>query len=200
MQSTGTLHITNGDLMEFADVTVITPTLAHRYEMLADCMESVRNQTVQPKAHIIGTDYERVGASAMFNKLIDAATTEWVAPLCDDDILYPDYIQQLVDNAGDADMIYPWCEVTGTRNGWNPNSYYDEERILTSNFIPATVLLRKSAWEAVGGYPAVVCEDHAMWVQLVTNGFKIKCHPQILWQYRFHGRNISDGIYNPWEV
>lgn len=185
--------------MSFADVTVVTPTLAHRSEMLNDCMDSVRNQTVLPKAHIIGTDYERVGTSHMFNKLIDAATTEWVAPLCDDDILYPNYIERLIENAEDADMIYPWCEVVGTRNGWNPNSYFDAERLFHGNYIPATVLLRKSVWEELGGYPDHVCEDWMMWIKMVESNKKIKCLPEILWQYRFHGKNISDGN-PPWAV
>jgi glycosyltransferase involved in cell wall biosynthesis len=179
--------------MKFADVTVITPTLAHRHEMLANCMESVRNQTVLPKSHIIGTDYERIGTSFMLNKLIDSATTEWVVPLCDDDILFPDYIEKLVGNADDADMIYPWCEVVGTRSDWNPNSYFEPEKLANANFIPATVLLRKSTWEELGGYPDHVCEDWKMWIKMVESNKKIKCLPEVLWQYRFHGKNISDG-------
>jgi len=186
--------------MNLVDVTVCTPSLPHRNEMLAECMESVRNQTWTPKAHLVGIDYERIGGPKTLNKLISAADTEWIAPLADDDLLYPNYIEELVHNAGDADMVYPWCEVTGTRNGWNPNATLDIERLKQSNYIPATVLLRRSAWEQLGGYPEVVCEDHAMWVKMIDAGMQIKCVPKILWQYRFHGRNISDGKLEPWEV
>lgn len=186
--------------MTIVDVTVCTPSLPHRNEMLSECMTSVRDQTWQPKAHMVCVDYERAGAASIVNKLIDAANTEWIAPLADDDLFYPNYIEELLSNAEDADMIYPWCEVTGTRNGWNPNSHLDLDRLKADNYIPATVLIRKSAWEKVGGYPEVVCEDHAMWIKLMEAGLKIKCHPKILWQYRFHGRNISDGTINPWEV
>jgi glycosyltransferase involved in cell wall biosynthesis len=186
--------------MTIVDVTVCTPSLAHRNEMLVECMASVRNQTWQPRAHLVGVDYDRAGASVVLNRLISAADTEWIAPLADDDLLYPHYIESLLSNAEDADMIYPWCEVTGTRNGWNPNSLLDIKRLKSDNYIPATVLIRKSAWEKVGGYPEVVCEDHAMWIKLIEADLKIKCLPEILWQYRFHGRNISDGQYEPWEV
>lgn len=179
--------------MTLVDVTVCTPTIPHRSEMLQQCMESVRNQTWTPKAHLIAVDFERVGGARMLNQLIDSATTEWVAPLADDDLFYPQYIEKLLTNAGDADMIYPWCEVTGTRNGWNPNSLLDIERLKATNYIPATVLLRKSAWEKLGGYPEVVCEDHAMWLKMIDANMQIKCLPEILWQYRFHGKNISDG-------
>lgn len=186
--------------MTLVDVTVCTPSIPHRSEMLQECMESVRNQTWHPKAHLIAIDYERVGGARMLNTLIDAANTEWIAPLADDDLFYPQYIEKLLTNAGDADMIYPWCEVTGTRNGWNPNSLLDIERLKSDNYIPATVLIRKSAWEKLGGYPEVVCEDHAMWVKMIEANMEIKCFPEILWQYRFHGRNISDGKLAPWEI
>ncbi len=179
--------------MTLVDVTVCTTSIPHRSEMLQECMRSVRNQTWKPKAHLIAIDYERVGGARTLNTLIDAAKTEWVAPLADDDLFYPQYIEKLLTNAGDADMIYPWCEVTGTRNGWNPNSLLDIERLKEDNYIPATVLLRKSAWEKLGGYPEVVCEDHAMWLKMIEANMQIKCLPEILWQYRFHGKNISDG-------
>jgi glycosyltransferase involved in cell wall biosynthesis len=161
--------------MNLVDVTVCTPTIPHRSEMLQECMESVRNQTWTPKAHLVAVDFERVGGARMLNQLIDAAKTEWIAPLADDDLFYPQYIEKLLSNAGDADMIYPWCEVTGTRNGWNPNSLLDIERLKKDNYIPATVLIRKSAWEKLGGYPEVVCEDHAMWVKMIDANIKSCC-------------------------
>lgn len=182
------------------DVTVCTPSIPHRHEMLKQCMESVRKQTAEPQSHLIGIDYARVGGAKMLNNLISQATTEWIVPLADDDILYPNFIERLVSEAGDADMIYPWCEVTGTRKNWNPNSHLDIERLRTDNYIPATVLIRRSTWEELGGYPDVVCEDHAMWVKMIEAGKTIKCLPEVLWEYRFHGRNISDGEIPPWEV
>jgi len=186
--------------MTIVDVTVCTPSIPSRSEMLLECITSVKNQTWQPKAHLIGIDYERAGTAKTLNKLVDQSTTEWFAPIADDDLYYPNFIQVLLSAAEDADMVYPWCEVTGTRNGWNPNSYFDAEKLRSANYIPATVLMRKSAWEKVGGYPEVVCEDHAMWLKFLDNNLKIVCIPQILWQYRFHGRNISDGIFSPEEI
>lgn len=168
--------------------------------MLVECIESVKKQTVLPASHTIYTDYNRIGPAKALNIMFRSIETEWAAPLADDDIFYPQYIERLIAEAGDADMVYPWCRVTGTREGWIPNAHFDADTLRVSNYIPATVLIRKSAWEKVGGYPEVVCEDHAMWLKLLDAGLKIKCVPEILWEYRFHGRNISDGIYAPWEV
>lgn len=178
-----------------ADVTVVTPTVSHRHAMLVNCMESVRNQTVLPRAHLIGTDYERIGPEGMFNQLIDKSTTEWVAPLCDDDVYYPNFIERLVAEAEDADMIYPWVNVVGHPRSWNPNSLFDPVRLMHENYIPATVLIRKSVWEELGGYPeSNGCEDWLMWIKMVQAQKRIKCLPEVLWEYRFHGRNISSGI------
>ncbi len=177
--------------MTFADVTVVTPTVPHRYEMLYNCLESVRNQTVLPVKHLVGVDFEREGTSKTLNKLIAEANTEWIAPLCDDDVFYPNYIERLVVEAGDADMIYPWANIIN--RDWNPNSHFDPERLLYENYIPATVLIRKSVWEELGGYPDHICEDWMMWIKMVQAGKKIKCLPEILWEYRFHGKNISEG-------
>lgn len=180
--------------MNFADVTVITPTVPHRYEMLFDCIESVRNQTVLPKNHFIGVDYEREGIPKTINKMISNADTEWIAPLCDDDVYYSNYIERLIQESNDADMIYPWCNVVNHPTGWNPNSYFDPQRLLVENYIPATVLIRKSVWEELGGYPDCIYEDWMMWIKLVQRKKRIKCVPEVLWEYRFHGRNISSGV------
>lgn len=192
---------TNGQIAYTDGVTVVTPSLPHRNEMLVNNMESVRNQTLQPKAHLIGIDYERIGGAKMINKLIGQVRTKWFAPLADDDVFYPQHLERLVTvgEALEADMIYPWCHVVN-RGGWNPNAHFDEQRLRTGNYIPATVLMKTEVWNELGGYPDEVCEDWAMWIKMLDAGKKIRCLPEITWEYRFHGRNISDGKIPPWEV
>lgn len=179
-----------------SSVTVVTPAIDTRFHLLQECMESVRNQTHKPAAHFISVDYDRIGAAKTLNNLIDAVQTEWFAPVADDDLFLPQHLERLLSVSDDADMIYPWCKVTG-RN-WNPNSKFDAKRLLTDNYIPSTVLMRKSVWAELGGYPDVVCEDHAMWVLMLQHNKTIKCLPEITWEYRFEAtpdhRNISNGF------
>jgi hypothetical protein len=180
--------------------------MPHRHRWLDECMGAVRNQTVRVHEHRIGVDYRRSGGAAMLNRVIDGVTTKWVFPLADDDLIDPSCIEKLLAKAEetDADMVYPWCRVTG-RGGWNPNSHYDEVRLKRDNYIPATVLIKTEVVQSVGGYPDVVCEDHGMWLKLLETKRKIVCLPEVLWTYRFHrgpngeAENVSDGA-RFWEL
>ena len=185
-----------------ADVTVCTPSLPHRHSFLADNMMSVREQTVTPRAHLIGLDYARVGGQKTLNNLIRQADTTWVAPLADDDIFYPDYLETLLANVEeDTAMIYGWCKVSGNREGWNLCQPFSEGQLRKGPYIPATVMLRKDVWEELNGYSEIeVCEDYAFQIKLLDAGYKIKNVQKIIWEYRFHGRNVSDGKILPWEV
>lgn len=187
--------------VETADVTVCTASLPHRVQFRNELIESVNNQTVKPKAHLIGIDHARVGGQKMMNDLIRMAETTWVAPIADDDIMYPDYLETLLANSDGADMIYGWCNVSGNRAGWDLKQPFDEKRLRTGPYIPATILLRKSTWEELGGYSEIeVCEDYAFQIKLLDNGKVIRNVPKVIWEYRFHGRNMSDGKILPWEI
>ena len=187
--------------VETADVTVCTASLPHRFEFRNELIKSVEAQTVMPRAHFIGIDYGRVGGQKTMNDLIRAATTEWVAPIADDDLMYPQYLERLLANSEGADMVYSWCAVTGGRAGWDLCQPFDPDRLRRQPYIPATVLLRKSVWEELNGYSEVeVCEDYAFQIKMLDAGKVIRNVPEVLWEYRFHGRNISDGLILPWEV
>lgn len=190
--------------MTVCDVTVVTASMPERAHFLKECIDSVRTQTWEPKAHLIGVDSQLGGAAKMVNDLLPAINTKWMALLADDDLFYPNHLEVLVSNGDkyDADMVYPWCATEG-RGGWNPNAFYDPERLMRDNYIPATVLIKTDVVREVGGYPEVVCEDHAMWLKLLAFNKTIICCPVITWLYRFHrdehgnAENVSDG-YNPW--
>ena len=88
-----------------ADVTVITPSMPSRERFLAEAMASVAAQTV-PVAHLIIVDEGRSVAEKR-NALVEAADTEWVAFLDDDDLLDPHHIETLLGH--DADVVIPYC-------------------------------------------------------------------------------------------
>ena len=137
----------------------------------------------------------------MLNDLINMAETTWVAPLADDDIVYPQYLEKLLAASDGADFIYGWCHVSGNREGWNLKVPYSEAQLRKGPYIPATCLLRKSVWEEFGGYSEIeVCEDYAFQLRLLDAGKKIVNVQEVIWEYRFHGRNVSDGKILPWEV
>lgn len=178
-----------------ADVSVITPAIPERIDtMLSNCINSVVHQTFKPKAHLVGIDYNRIGAGAMCNILVEKATTQYIAFLADDDIFYPNHLQVLCDNIGAADLIYSWCNVIG-RGGWNPNAYFDADRLYIGNYIPSTVMMRTDVFRELNGFDQTpfAAEDWDMWLRMLNAGKVFKCVDEITWEYRFHGANISDG-------
>lgn len=60
-------------------VTVITPSLPSRANLLAESCRSVAAQERPPDAHLIGIDHRREGSAANRNRLVRAATTDWLA-------------------------------------------------------------------------------------------------------------------------
>jgi glycosyltransferase involved in cell wall biosynthesis len=179
-----------------ADVTVITPAIAMRADMLKNCIESVHWQTDKPKSHLIGIDNHKIGAGALCNELVRGVRTAYIAFLADDDVFYPNHIETLFNAAlsSEADLVYSWCNVVG-RGGWNPNAHFDANRLLTGNYIPSTVLLRTDVFREMGGFVSTpfAAEDWDMWLKMLHAGKTFHCVPEITWEYRFHGANISDG-------
>lgn len=181
--------------MAKVDVSVITPAVPWRTEdMLPSCIASVVAQTAEPVSHLIGIDYNKIGAGAMCNKLIKDVDSKYIAFLADDDIFYQNHLEVLTANIGEADLIYSWCNVIG-RGGWNPNAYFDPERLWIGNYIPSTVMMKTSVFKEMGGFDETpfVAEDWDMWLKMLKANKIFKCVDEITWEYRFHGKNISDG-------
>lgn len=185
-------------------VAILTPTITGRENILQECKASVASQTHKVD-HLILLDAKRKGAAAMMNIMLEQTDAEWVVPLADDDILYPNFVERLLEDSVGADVVYPWCKVIGRSKhpNWNPNRLFNAAQLRQGNYIPSTTLIRRSAVVEVGGWPDVVCEDHALWIKMLDAGKKFCCVPEILWEYRFEQyeghMNVSDG-YDPREV
>lgn len=168
-------------------VTVITPSLPERVKMLEECSESVGNQTVEVH-HLVGQDERRLGPQRTRNQLAERATTEWLLPLDDDDILDRDCVEILLANSADADVVYPWTRMVG-RSDWTPNRLFNPKMLFRRNFIPATALVRRDFFNMVGGYANVPLEDWNLWQRIYLHGGRFKCVPEVCWSYRFHDGN-----------
>ena len=190
-------------------ITVLTPTLPERSEMLAEAVGSVGSQTLCPEVHLIGVDHARAGIVPVVNKLARSATTEWVSRLDDDDLIDPQHFELLAAEADKGDVIYSWCRVEQRAgvNGvvppapdlialnWNPNQFFDPDFMRQQNFIPASgPLIRRSLVEEIGGWsddrPIGMWEDGDFWVRALNAGARFHCVPVITWTYRFHGGNL----------
>lgn len=173
-------------------ITVITPTLPDRTEKLAECKESVKNQTVPFHDHLVLVDEEREGPAVTRNKLIEQVETEWVQFLDDDDVLYPEYNETIQPYLDDFDFVYTWCdrEFLGL-----PDMDFNPDMLRIGNTIPVTVCTRTEMVREVGGFPTEgIYEDWQLWIKLFDAGARFKTVRKRMWHYRRtdEGQNAAD--------
>lgn len=171
-----------------SDITVITPAIPKRLSagMLDESLRSIRNQELQPHAHLVHVDYEQAGTVAALNRMLPGVETEFLCVLADDDVFYPNHLRLLREAIGDKALAYSWCDCGGQIG-----------HVTDGSEITASALVRTEAVREAGGWR--LCpkygnsrEDYRMWQQiLVTQKGGFVCVPEITRHYRFHGDNQS---------
>jgi glycosyltransferase involved in cell wall biosynthesis len=143
------------------------------------------------------------GLASARNAAFAHARTEFVFVLDADNVLYPRCVQQLVTalRLSQADFAYCYVEKFGEAVGLHNVRAWDPARLHSGNAIDAMVLLRRSVWEAVGGYsrdmPSAGWEDFDLWFRIARNGGWGVQVPEILARYRVHGQSMLANITNP---
>jgi glycosyltransferase involved in cell wall biosynthesis len=207
-------------------VTVIIPTIPGREDLLRAATQSVLDQTewvAHPEqafpGYVMQLDRDREGATTTRNKALQRVTTEWVAFLDDDDILYPDHLQACLDAAEQtgADLVYPYPDFAGQRD---PLATLQNGRVVSpfgvpfgpeqewwlrhrGGFIPVTHVVRRELVTRVGGFPqpgrfraspgniSSDCEDFGLLLHLLDAGAQFHHLPERTWLYRLHDANTG---------
>lgn len=207
------------------DVTICTPTIPAREDLLQRAAASVAQQTT-PVEMSIALDVDGDGAAVTRNRAWRNTDTEWVAFLDDDDVLCPDHVELCLRWAleTNADLVYPWFNIYDASgqdmsakdplrapvDGQYVSPYgvpfgdqLRREIMTRNNFIPVTVLVRRQLLEDVGGFPIPgtsewpeeTCEDWGLWRRLLNAGARFEHLPRRTWFWYWHGRNTSG---RPW--
>lgn len=198
-------------------IAVCIPTIPPRVPMLRNALRSVLDQDRAPDELVVVTDNEGCGAAATRNRAWRRASSDWIAFLDDDDTFLPGHLATLLANVEDVDLVYPWFELPNgadplyvKRDGQLVPAFgvpFDEEQsryVMTEgNFIPVTVLVRRSWLELVDGFPPpgsarwphAECEDWGCWQDLLRAGARFRHVPERTWVWNWHGRNTSG---KPW--
>lgn len=182
--------------------------------MLARAVASVVAQTRPPDAVAVAVDHARAGAASVRNRAWRMADTEFVAFLDDDDEMLPHHLEHLlaVQAATGADVVYPWHRIIGP-DGVTPlpdllgaqGVEFDPVALDERNFIPVTLLARRSLLEEVDGFPMPLserwphkdCEDWGCWRSLRDAGARFVHTPEVTWVWHHHGDNTS-GLPTGW--
>jgi glycosyltransferase involved in cell wall biosynthesis len=138
-----------------------------------------------------------VGLPGARNKGIAAARGEYVVTLDADDQLAPEYLEKLfavLDADDSTAFAHCWARLFGDYQAIWATRPFNRFQFLLSNSVVGCVVLRKSAWEAVGGYDESMRdgnEDWDLWIRLTEAGFGNRQIREPLFWYRKHGVSMS---------
>jgi glycosyltransferase involved in cell wall biosynthesis len=197
-----------------ADVTIITATIPTRAELLARAVKSVEEQTLQPAAHLIMEDTEKIGGAAVLDKLLKKVKTKYVAVLDDDDELLPRHIEAIYTSIteSDADLVYPWFRYQTSGNAGHLERYFgvawsnDDVHQVPMTWIAKTLTIKRAGGFSEG-YVTESMEldssgnrigyDFILIQRLVAHDRIIKHHPEITWIYH-DDRQSTLGMPSRW--
>lgn len=195
--------------MEKVEVTVIIPCYKQAH-FLKECIESVRNQTVQVAEIIVVDDGSPDNTSEVANMLgvrcikqfnkglpaarntgIKATKTEYVLPLDADDKLHPQFLEKTLPHINKYQVVSTWLQTFGKENRkWGSDKLVPTLGLMKSqNQINCCSLFRRDMWVNIGGYDENMrdgFEDWEFWIRAMIAGYTIKIVPEYLFFYRRH--------------
>ena len=132
------------------------------------------------------------GLAAARNSGFEHARAPLVMVMDADNTIYPTCLRKLADalhDNPDTDAAYSILEDFGDQRNIRGALAWDVERLCRANYIDAQSMIRKSAWERLGGYRAddefvYGWEDWDLWLRLAAEGGRAMLVTQILGRYR----------------
>jgi len=199
-------------------ISVLMPCFNHG-TFIAEAIESVRNQTVQDFEIIVvddgSTDAATIdvlsrlaspirvlttsnqGLPAARNYAAAQASGAFFCALDADDRLASTWFEKAIgvlESQPSVAFVSHWLETFGDEHWtWKPEQC-DLPSLLARNAVNGAALVRRDAFEAVGGYDSSMrdgCEDWDFWLRLVERGFKGTIIPEVLFYYRRRRDSMS---------
>lgn len=189
-------------------ITVCIPTIPPRQAMLLRAQLSVSAQTYPAEAISIAQDIDHRGAGVTRQRALDAALTDWVAFLDDDDAFMPHHLDTLMRAAKEtgADYVYSYYMVKDIndqdRPDVDPLGHLGRPFDVTSphQTTITTLVRRELAQEARFSAPEgaeidgqVYGEDFQFTVDCCRLGAKVVHVPERTWWWWHHGMG-SPGV------
>jgi GT2 family glycosyltransferase len=147
--------------------------------------------------------HTNAGLAAARNTAFSYCTAEWAFVLDADNLLFPEAVSACLEQAQLAPsavaVVHPLVEVIGDgQHGHDGRSLisqlsWQRQAFLHGNVIDAMALVRRRAWQAVGGYSHIEggWEDFDFWCKLIDANFHGVLCPRILARYHTHGDSMT---------
>lgn len=189
-----------------ASVAATICVLSHRPAFARQALDSAWAQTV--RCQVLLQDAEP-NWNTKVNEIMATAKGEFVIPLCDDDLLDPQYVERCLSVAEHADVVYtdrryfqidedpstaPFFRIHG--DDFPPGKAYavtmELKNFIFGSSLPMTVMWRKSFWDTLGGYdPRMPHADTECWFRAVERGARMVYVAEPLFWYRQHAGQLS---------
>ncbi|MFT9257895.1 MAG: glycosyltransferase family A protein [Acetobacter sp.] len=140
------------------------------------------------------------GPSFARNMAFEHASSELVFIIDADNLLYPTALEKLYAALADGPFpaVYSQLEEFGDRQGVGHADIWDAGRMRRNNYVDVMALIRKAAWEQVGGFSHIEkgWEDYDFWLKFIDHGLEPGYLPEILCRYRVHdqSRTATDAL------
>ncbi len=158
-----------------------------------------------PPVRVFRRQRSRQAASRNFG--VREATSEWIAFLEADDVWEPNKLELQLEELSktpSADVCYTGrIEFEG--HGGKPRfgniisvakpANILKDRFRTTNFLPSSVIIRRSQFLSVGGFDPhfVVVQDWDLWLRLLHAGVTFVACSEPLVHYRLHSQSVTSG-------
>jgi GT2 family glycosyltransferase len=140
-----------------------------------ECLEAIAHE--DPRVRVI-RHAENLGRSAARNTGVAAAQTKFIYPLDQDDLLEPTALEKslwCIATHPEYSFVNGWCVGFGAQSYlWN-RGFDREHEFLVENQVSGRALIRRSVFEAVGGYDESFKEGFEDWE------FWLRCADRGLW-------------------
>jgi len=147
------------------------------------------------------------GLTATRNHGFREAATPFVLPLDADNALYPTCLEKLLRSLRASKAAFAYCLLEQFGPGLKATELplihlppWNLTLLARGNYLDAMTLLRRAAWEEVGGYttamPRLGWEDYDLWLKLARAGAYGLQVFQILARYRVHPSSMLRTVTN----
>lgn len=142
------------------------------------------------------------GLSQARNTGITASHGKYILPLDSDDRIDPNYLVKTVPLMGNSrvGVVSTTMQYFGLRGDILPPHSNTLDQAKHSNHIPVCSLIRRSAFDEVGGYKDIYVdtdrgrvvgfEDWCLWIDLLKHGWEIATLNEILFYYRIKSESM----------
>ncbi len=202
------------------NISIIIPCYNTQPEFLSEAISSIKNYKGKLSYEIIIVDdgstntnsilflkniqdkvinvifQENLGPAAARNTGVKNSNSEFILFLDSDDRLKPEYIDEgiyALNENKQAGVVYANAIAFGDASRTNFTAQpFDITELLIQNYIPMCAVLRKKAWEDVGGIDEnlIQYEDWEFWIRIYKAGWKFIFINKPMFEYRIRKESL----------